>query len=228
MKKKSKRIGLPLLVFYAAALAFWLVMCTVRFATDMAYSRSGVLYEDELNLQMNAAFSSGIRYYTDFWQSGEFVTLDPDPFIIFAWPDGRYVTQVKLHSETISRPSGAVSVLYTNEQGEAFTPQKQVWADTLPDGSYVFDLGGQTIYNLRLDTGDRAGVLWVAHSLIVNPPIPFVEYYLPDAQSFAALLFLPLIAWAVMREIVLFVKPLLDRRRFERRHLQEAQQSEQT
>lgn len=95
-----------------------------------------------------------------------------------------------------------MTLYYTAQPGEAFSPQKRLTARADGEGRWYFDLGGRKVSALRFDPGTKGGVLWRNWAITLNEAKPPLAYFAPTAQTAFLLLFLPGFCAALLLELL--------------------------
>lgn len=225
-KQKNRRWLLPLLC-YAVAILLWFAVGGVALLRDTLYTNNGRLWRQELDFyDFDDQF--GLLAPEDFTAEPWFASTDPDPQLILRFAEGRYVTRFVFAGKPVNHGSGEMVLYYTTspddgEPGDGFSERKKLWAAQDASGAWVFDTGGKTLYALRFDPASYAGVYWDVERMVLNEAKPAWQYFVPDGLQAALLLFLPLLAWAFLREVMAFTRPAFARRRFDARWQKETQ-----
>lgn len=217
MSQKRKTKWLAALLCYAAALVIWLAVGGVRMGLDTLRQSNGTLAAQSLPMG-SFTFTTGVRFDDNWRETGRMDTTDPDPQLILDFPEGRYVRSVLFDATALNRGPGNITLYYTTAPEEDFSDARQIWAQPGLQGGWVFNLGGKTVYSLRLDPDSVGGVHWRVWDIVINPSHPVLTcYFLPTPLWAFLLLVLPALCWALIYEAVAFIQPILARRRFERR-----------
>ncbi len=216
-KQMHTRYLLP--ICFISAAVIWLLYCGGFLLRDVLRIQNGTLATQTLHF-----YDSGDQYgllapasAEEFDKDPWFITTDPDPQLIFYFPDGQVVNQFVFSGNLVGRGSGEMAVYYTETPNDSFSEEHKIWAQKSGDNSWVFDLHGKNVYSLRFDPASLAGVYWQVDSMTLNPEVSALSYFVPDALEIAFLLIGPIFAWAVLLEIYQIVSPLLQRRRFDTR-----------
>lgn len=215
-KRDNKRRWPLLVLCYLAAVVVWFAACGILLLRDTVRLNAGQLPATHYGRD-DLAFVAGVKWDADFEENGWFYTTETDPRVELHFPEGRYANLFIVQAETLLLPSGQLVLYYTTAPGEELTPSKALRPARDADGRWVFDLGGRKVYKLRFDPGDRPGVMWRLDDLVLTETKPPYAYFLPGARGVFLLLVLPLLAFAVISEVVAFLKPVFARRRFESR-----------
>lgn len=211
-ERKPKKRWKLLVLCYLAALLVWLVLCGLRLGRDTLAISEGTLAPTTLT--MDDFVMEGF-VYTQY--ENTFASTDPDPKLIYTPEGGAYVTRFVFKARPLTRGAGETVLYYTTAPGEDFSDAKKLWARQDAAGNWYFDLHGKTVYSLRLDPDTMGGVFWKVDGFTLNAAIAPAAYFVPGVQAAALLLLAPLLAWAVISELAVFLHPLLARRRFEKR-----------
>ncbi len=208
-----------LLICFVSAAVIWLLYCGGFLLRDILRTQSGALATQTLNF-----YDSGDQYgllapasAEEFAKDPWFTTTDPDPQLIFYFPNGQIANQFVFSGNLVGRGSGEMAVYYTESPNASFSEEHKIWAQKSGDNSWTFDLQGKTVYSLRFDPSNRAGVHWQVESMTLNPKVSVLSYFLPDTLEIAILLIGPILVWAILLEIYSIASPLLQRRRFDTR-----------
>lgn len=218
MKRKSKKRVARLLVCYGVALLLWAGACGIALLADTLRTGNGGMQTLALNLMRDTAPSS-IKFSPEFAEDHSYTATDDDPYFFVEWPQGFVLRRVEYAGHTVGTAiaGGEMRLYYTTAPGQQISPRRYVTAQPAAGGGWCFDMGGRRVYQLRFDPGTVAGAMWQGDTLLLNAPMAAGMYFVPGWRAVFALLFGPLLAWAVWGEVLAFMGPLFARRRFERR-----------
>ncbi len=211
LKKRLVLLG----AVYALALVVWLCCGGVLLARDTQRAAGGELVRRELTLD-DFEQTSGILMDHNNW----FSTSDPDAWLLYTPQDGEVVNNIVIDATPISRASG-MALYYTTEQGEPFSEANKIWPSQSENGGWWFDVGGVQAASIRWDPDSLGGVHWQVHGIVLNEALPPQAYFVPSAQQWVMLFVVPLVLWAVLCEVVVFIRPIVKKRRAHSKQLKQ-------
>lgn len=217
MRKSRGRAWLGLLLCYLVAVLVWFAIGLFSLARNGIMAGQGAWVQREYRWLDDLSATDGIHVPDGYGELRRFAATDSDPKLLLDFPNGEYVTGLVFRAKALNRGSGAVNLYYSTRPDDEMSESRKLWARQLPDGSWYFDLGGRTVYALRLDPGTVAAAVWQMEGITLNPNVPLAAYFVPDWQEGLVLLLVPLLAWAVLREGIAFAAPVVARRRFDSR-----------
>ena len=121
---------------------------------------------------------------------GWYISTDEDPHLY--WQGSGYLQTVELKVQ-YRLPPGAVVLYYLTEGQAEYTEKQKVYGTLTADG-VAFDLGGQYVTGLRVDTDSRGGVPMQLQGLYLNPRSYWLARLWPKPGQWLLLLAAPALA----------------------------------
>lgn len=148
----------PLVVAYGLAMAIWILYAGMLQLKSLWYTSQGKGGESViLPSQMELVALVEQKPFSELPKGDWLVSSDSDPQI--RWKcNGWYLEQVQLNMETLW-PTGAVVLYYRTAQQPDFLPTQMVYAKQTQQGTYVFQLPGVVVEEIRIDPASQGGVI---------------------------------------------------------------------
>lgn len=148
----------PLVVAYGLAMAIWILYAGMLQVKSLWYTSQGKGGESViLPSQMELVALVEQKPFSELPKGDWLVSSDSDPQI--RWKcNGWYLEQVQLNMETLW-PTGAVVLYYRTAQQPDFLPTQMVYAKQTQQGTYVFQLPGVVVEEIRIDPASQGGVI---------------------------------------------------------------------
>ena len=148
----------PLVVAYGLAMAIWILYAGTLQLKSLWYTSQGKGGESViLPSQMELVALVEQKPFSGLPEGDWLVSSDSDPQI--RWKcNGWYLEQVQLNMETLW-PTGAVVLYYRTAQQPDFLPTQMVYAKQTQQGTYVFQLPGVVVEEIRIDPASQGGVI---------------------------------------------------------------------
>lgn len=148
----------PLVVAYGLAMAIWILYAGTLQLKSLWYTSQGKGGESViLPSQMELVALVEQKPFSELPKGDWLVSSDSDPQI--RWKcNGWYLEQVQLNMETLW-PTGAVVLYYRTAQQPDFLPTQMVYAKQTQQGTYVFQLPGVVVEEIRIDPASQGGVI---------------------------------------------------------------------
>lgn len=148
----------PLVVAYGLAMAIWILYAGTLQVKSLWYTSQGKGGESViLPSQMELVALVEQKPFSELPKGDWLVSSDSDPQI--RWEcNGWYLEQVQLNMETLW-PTGAVVLYYRTAQQPDFLPTQMVYAKQTQQGTYVFQLPGVVVEEIRIDPASQGGVI---------------------------------------------------------------------
>ena len=148
----------PLVVAYGLAMAIWILYAGTLQVKSLWYTSQGKGGESViLPSQMELVALVEQKPFSELPKGDWLVSSDSDPQI--RWKcNGWYLEQVQLNMETLW-PTGAVVLYYRTAQQPDFLPTQMVYAKQTQQGTYVFQLPGVVVEEIRIDPASQGGVI---------------------------------------------------------------------
>ena len=148
----------PLVVAYGLAMAIWILYAGTLQVKSLWYTSQGKGGESViLPSQMELVALVEQKPFSGLPEGDWLVSSDSDPQI--RWKcNGWYLEQVQLNMETLW-PTGAVVLYYRTAQQPDFLPTQMVYAKQTQQGTYVFQLPGVVVEEIRIDPASQGGVI---------------------------------------------------------------------
>ncbi len=177
----KKRTVLITAFCYGALLLGWVVWGLFAFGYDSMQPETALQIKQAELVDLQPAQEENL------W-----VSTSADPQIIFLSVQAN-VRQVLLKGEFLTAP-GEVDAYFTRRQQDDFSTKNRVWGQMQEDGSYLFQLPPGQVYSLRVDTGSAVGVQLQADEIVLNPTVPFLNYFRISLYSIVIFAFVPALA----------------------------------
>ncbi len=178
----------PLVVAYGLAMAIWILYAGTLQLKSLWYTSQGKGGESViLPSQMELVALVEQKPFSGLPKGDWLVSSDSDPQI--RWKcNGWYLEQVQLNMETLW-PTGAVVLYYRTAQQPDFLPTQMVYAKQTQQGTYVFQLPGVMVEEIRIDPASQGGVILQVEGMETKSN--GVTTFVPSWQQGALLLGLP-------------------------------------
>lgn len=178
----------PLVVAYGLAMAIWILYAGMLQLKSLWYTSQGKGGESViLPSQMELVALVEQKPFSELPKGDWLVSSDSDPQI--RWEcNGWYLEQVQLNMETLW-PTGAVVLYYRTAQQPDFLPTQMVYAKQTQQGTYVFQLPGVVVEEIRIDPASQGGVILQVEGMETKSN--GVTTFVPSWQQGALLLGLP-------------------------------------
>lgn len=178
----------PLVVAYGLAMAIWILYAGMLQLKSLWYTSQGKGGESViLPSQMELVALVEQKPFSELPKGDWLVSSDSDPQI--RWEcNGWYLEQVQLNMETLW-PTGAVVLYYRTAQQPDFLPTQMVYAKQTQQGTYVFQLPGVMVEEIRIDPASQGGVILQVEGMETKSN--GVTTFVPSWQQGALLLGLP-------------------------------------
>lgn len=178
----------PLVVAYGLAMAIWILYAGTLQLKSLWYTSQGKGGESViLPSQMELVALVEQKPFSRLPKGDWLVSSDSDPQI--RWKcNGWYLEQVQLNMETLW-PTGAVVLYYRTAQQPDFLPTQMVYAKQTQQGTYVFQLPGVVVEEIRIDPASQGGVILQVEGMETKSN--GVTTFVPSWQQGALLLGLP-------------------------------------
>lgn len=178
----------PLVVAYGLAMAIWILYAGTLQLKSLWYTSQGKGGESViLPSQMELVALVEQKPFSELPKGDWLVSSDSDPQI--RWKcNGWYLEQVQLNMETLW-PTGAVVLYYRTAQQPDFLPTQMVYAKQTQQGTYVFQLPGVMVEEIRIDPASQGGVILQVEGMETKSN--GVTTFVPSWQQGALLLGLP-------------------------------------
>ena len=178
----------PLVVAYGLTMAIWIVYAATLQVKSLWYTSQGKGGESViLPSQMELVALVEQKPFSGLPKGDWLVSSDSDPQI--RWKcNGWYLEQVQLNMETLW-PTGAVVLYYRTAQQPDFLPTQMVYAKQTQQGTYVFQLPGVMVEEIRIDPASQGGVILQVEGMETKSN--GVTTFVPSWQQGALLLGLP-------------------------------------
>lgn len=178
----------PLVVAYGLAMAIWILYAGTLQVKSLWYTSQGKGGESViLPSQMELVALVEQKPFSGLPEGDWLVSSDSDPQI--RWKcNGWYLEQVQLNMETLW-PTGAVVLYYRTAQQPDFLPTQMVYAKQTQQGTYVFQLPGVVVEEIRIDPASQGGVILQVEGMETKGN--GVTTFVPSWQQGALLLGLP-------------------------------------
>lgn len=191
MKKWLKQ---PLVKAYLIAFAVWILLFLVGTAKSFRNSTQG--NGEEIVVPLNEVqFVALVEQKPDkaIPEGDWLVSSDSDPQI--RWNcSGRYIEQIQMKMKSLW-PTGAVVLYYRTVGQKVFSPMQMVYAQQQRDGSYLFDIGGKRLEEIRIDPASQGGVILQLEE--IRTISKGIHAIVPSWQQLALLLGLPPLILAI-------------------------------
>ena len=204
MKKWLKQ---PLVKAYLIAFGIWVVLFLVGYAKSVWSGVKGnagdlVVPLDEIRFVALVEQKPDKTIPEGDW----LVSSDSDPQICWSC-GGRYIEQIQMKMQSLW-PTGAVVLYYRTVGQPEFSPTQIVYAQQQKDGSYLFDVGGKQLEEIRIDPASQGGVILQLEEIRAIPK--GIQAIVPSWQQMALLLGLPpvfLAVWQIgLKDILSYFK----------------------
>ncbi len=190
----KKRLKQPLVKAYLIAFAVWIVLFLIGYTKSFWNSTKGNSGEMAVPFE-EIQFVALVDQKPDkaIPEGNWLVSSDSDPQI--RWNcNGRYIEQIQMKMKSLW-PTGAVVLYYRTVGQEEFFPTQIVYAQQQKDGSYLFDVGGKQLEEIRIDPASQGGVILQLEEIRTIPK--GIRAIVPSWQQLAMLLGLPPVFLAV-------------------------------
>ncbi len=211
MKPTKPKLWLVPLICYATALVLYGVFCGIQLFLDTQHRNNGQLQERQLEFEQ--FYVEGVVLSENHLGGTDLVTIGTDPQMVYSPGVPFYAGVFTFEVETINQPGSEMQLYYTEHEGEDFSVKKRLTAQQVSDGSWFFDLGGRELQALRFDLDTTGGILYRNWAITLGSAKPITAYFIPSASEAFWLLFLPLLASAVIVEFKTLENDFLLRRK---------------